>query len=130
MCYSLGALGMNLVLNVVFYHWMGICGPALATLATTFVMGLLILRSGAAVLEISLRKLFDGKKLLVFLLESLALTAALYALQTRLEGWGVPNFVILVLICGAYGGVMLLLQGKGLLRDLKLVNKSSEGEKE
>jgi len=125
MCYSLGALGMNVVLNYVFFQWMGICGPAVATLVTTLVMGLLIMGSSAAVLQTSLKSLFDRKNLLVFSLESLALVGGLYGLQDWLSGLGIPYFVILVLICGSYGGMMLLLQGKRLLRDLKQVNRAS-----
>lgn len=125
MCYSLGALVMNVALNYVFYRWMGICGPAVATLVTTLVMGLLIMGSGAKVLQTSLRNLFDGKKVCVFFLESLALMGIMYGIRTWLDGLGVPYFVVLVLICGAYGGVMLLLQGKQLVWDLKQVNRAS-----
>lgn len=125
MCYSLGALVMNAALNYVFYHWMGICGPAVATLVTTLVMGLLIMGSGAKVLQTSLRNLFDWKNLGIFLLESLALLGGLYGLRSWLDGLGVPYFVVLLLICGIYGGAMLLLQGKRLLYALKQVNRTS-----
>lgn len=126
MCYSVGSLGMNVVLNYVFYCWFGVAGPALATLLTTMLLGIAILGSGSRVLDMKLRELFDGKFLLLFALESLILTMVLYGVQTRLERAGFPYFVILVLICGIYGGVMLLLHGKRLLRDLKQVNRASD----
>lgn len=126
MCYSIGALTMNVVLNYVFFRWLGICGPALATLVTTVVLGLVILRSGAKVLDSGWRGLVDGRFLGMFALESLLLTALLYFVQTWLASANWHYLAILVLVCGTYGGVMLLLHGKRLLRDLKQVNRATD----
>ena len=125
MCYGLVTLAMNAVLNYVFFRWMGMCGPAAATLLVTLIMGLLIMGTGAKVLDTSLGKLFDWKVLAVFSLESLVLTGALWGVQTVLARGAVPYYLILILVCGLYGGAMALLQGKRLLRDLKQVNRSS-----
>lgn len=122
---SIGALAANAGLNVVFYKLMGLPGPAVATLLTTLGTGLLILGLGAKELGTHIASLFDGKFLLGFAAENLVLTVLLYRVQAWLADLGIHYFVILVLICGIYGGVMLLLHGKRLLAALKNVNKTT-----
>lgn len=125
MLLGIGALAFNFALNVLLYRLMGVAGPAAATLLTTFGLGVLILRAGARELQTKISGFFDGKYLLIFLTESLVLTLVLYRVQTWLAARGLHYFAVLVLVAGLYGGVMLLLHGKRLLRDLKRVNSMS-----
>lgn len=122
MLLSFGALLTNIALNIVLYQVMGVPGPAVATLLTTLGAGLLILHFGAKELKTTLNTLFDGKFLVRFMAENLVLTLLLYGVQTALVRLGLHYFVILVIICAAYAGVMLVLHGKRLLRALKNVN--------
>lgn len=119
---SLGSLAANAVLNVLLYWLMGVPGPAVATLLTTLGMGLLIVSLGAKELGTKIGCLFDGRFLPRFAAENLVLTVVLHGLQAWLAGMGLHYFVVLVIICGLYGGVMLLLHGKRLLAALKNVN--------
>lgn len=121
-----GALGANALLNVVLYHRLGIAGPAIATLIVTLGMGIWLLCLGAKELDTSICRLFDGKYLLAFIAENLLAVLLLYGAQVWLANLGVPDLVILVAICGVYGGTMALLHGKRLLRTLKNVNRVTE----
>lgn len=120
---GVGALAVNAVLNVVLFWWMGMIGPAVATLLTTLGTGLWILNAGAKELGTTIGAFFDWKVLLVFTSESGILTAILAFVQQWLAGKQVPYLLILVGICGIYGICMVLLQGKRLLAALKNVNK-------
>lgn len=123
MGYSLCTLVMNVVLNVLLFHVFGVTGPAIATLATTFALGVAIVYSGAKELDTHVQKLFDGKYLLLFAVENLAAVAVFGSLQSWLTEQGLHYLPVLLLICGGYGLTMLLLHGKRLLRALKAVNR-------
>ena len=122
---SVGALAANAGLNVVLYQWIGLPGPAVATLLTTLGTGLLILYLGSKELETKLHCFFDVKYLLLFAVESLIMTLWLFRAQAWMAAKGIHYLVILVMICGVYGVVMLLLNGKRLLKALKNVNKAT-----
>ena len=125
---SFGTLAANAALNLVLYQFMGLPGPALATLLVTFATGLLIMALSARVLDTRLGRLFDLKCLIGFALISTALTLGLYRLQQWLAGTGLNYVVVLVITSGIYGLVMALLYGKRLLRGLKNVNKVTKRE--
>ena len=122
MLFSISAVVLNISLNVLLFRVCGLPGLALATCITTLLLGICILFSSARELECGFSRLFDGKFLLLFLAENAALTALLYLAQQWLEKMNVHYFLILVIICGTYGFLMLLLHGKRLLRVLKQVD--------
>ena len=128
MLLGIGMLLLNGLFNVLFYNAIGIVGPAIATLATTVITGVVMMWFNAQVLDTRISSFFNLKYLLVFIAESVALTVALSFLQMHLEKMDVHYFVILVIVAGIYGIAMLLLNGKRLLADMKRVNLISSGE--
>ena len=125
---AVGTLGANAALNVVLYRFLGLPGPAVATLLTTIGSGLLILYLGARELRTKLYRFFDLKFLLLFGVESAAATLLLFRAQAWLAEKGISYVVILVAVCSIYGMSMLLLHGKRLLKALKSVNKATKRE--
>ena len=123
MMLGLISLGSNVVLNVVLYHMVGTIGPALSTLAVTAFMGVWMLRESAGILRTQITMFFDCKYLGLFALESIVLMTALFHLQNVLERLNVHYFVILVIVTGLYGLIMLILNGKRLLRAIHSVNQ-------
>ena len=59
MLIGFGTLGLNAVFNVVLYQYMGIAGPALATLLITLLTGVLIMGFSAKALGAGITRLFD-----------------------------------------------------------------------
>lgn len=125
MFFSVGALGANAVLNVLFYHLLGVPGPAVATLVTTAVLGVCIVGASARELNVRMRNLFDLRYFTLFVGENLLAVVVFSGAQRWIPGLGVPYFLILVGICAVYGGVMVLLNGKRLLGALKQVNRTA-----
>lgn len=125
---SFGTLAANAVLNVVLYQWLGLVGPALATLLVTFVSGVLILTLSGRVLDTTLGGLFDLKCLVVFAVISTALTLGLYRGREWLASTGLNSVCVLVMTVGVYGLGMAALYGKRLLRAMKSVNKATKKE--
>lgn len=122
MMLGLTSITMNAILNVVLYRLVGLPGPAIATLLSVLITGMLMLAFGAKELGTHIRGLFDGKYLAVFALENLAAVAVFSAVQRWLVGMGLHYLLVLALVCGAYGLLMALLHGRRLLRALKAVN--------
>lgn len=125
---SFGTLAANALLNVVLYRWMGLPGPALATLLVTLATGVLILHLSARTLGTTLDRFFDLKCLSVFAVFSAAATLAFYTAQQWLSSLGLNYVVVLVITSGAYGLMMAAIYGKRLLRALKTVNKVTKRE--
>ena len=120
---GLGAIGLNGVLNILLYRWLGLSGPAYATLISVSVTGILMLSFSARELGTRVRQLFDGKYLLLFAAENLIAVLAFGWLQRWLAGQGLHYVWVLLLVCGCYGLTMLLLHGKRFLNALKTVNR-------
>ncbi|MBE6617239.1 MAG: hypothetical protein E7627_04785 [Ruminococcaceae bacterium] len=125
MTLGFATIGLNAVLNVICYKLMGLIGPAIATLATTALMGLLMMICNAKVLNTRLSAFFDLKYMVVFVLESVALTFALSALRDTLDRLDVHYFIIVVLIACLYILTMFLLNGKRLIKDMRKVSRMS-----
>ena len=125
---SFGTLAVNAVLNVVLYRLIGLPGPALATLLVTLATGILILHLSARVLDTRLSRLFELKRLAVFVLLSTAATLGLYQLQRWLGSTGMHYVPVLLITSGTYGLLMAAIYGKRLLKALKAVNKVTKRE--
>ncbi len=128
MLLGLAALGMNGLLNVAFYHLMGINGPALATFSTSLVTGIVLLCMSARELEGKLRDFFHGKYLLSVAAESVLGVLVFSALGRWLAAKGVWYVFVVLIVCGSYCIAFLLLNGRRLMRDLKLLNRASGKE--
>jgi len=118
------ALGCNAVLNVVLYHALGMVGPAIATLISTILLGIWMLKLSAKELHAKLKDFFDWKFVFMFLAESVILTVLSGLLQKWLTSLGLHYFIVLVAVCSLYCCVMLLLNGKRIFKALKNINKT------
>ena len=125
MTIGVGSVCCNLVLNTIMYNWIGLIGPAIATLVVTILSGLLMLYCNSKVLECKVTEFFDMKYLSLFLVESVTLTFLLSLLSGWLDKMDVHYFVNLVSVVGLYGIIMLAINGKRLLKALKMVNRQS-----
>ncbi|MBQ4565118.1 MAG: oligosaccharide flippase family protein [Oscillospiraceae bacterium] len=117
---GLGTLAANFCLNFLLYRLLGVVGPALATLLVTLASGILILFFSARELGVGLSGLFDWKHLLLFLGENALALPLFCLLRSRLQGLG--ELPVVLLTCGLYCLLLLLLQGKRLLSVLKSIN--------
>lgn len=126
MLVATGAVIGNLALNMVLFRLFGVIGPAVATLVTTLITGVLILSFGAKELRTGLLRLFDWKYFALFAAESLAAFAALYPLQRWMSQQGIGYLLIMLVVGGAYAGILLMLNGKRFLRTLRNINRMSK----
>lgn len=121
-----GALIGNLILNMVLFRAFGVVGPAVATLGTTLIIGVLILLFSAKELYAKLSEFFDWKYLLTFAVESAVAVLFGCQLQMWMVQQGIGYLTTLLLVGGIYLVAMLLLHGKRLLRTLRLINDMTD----
>ncbi len=125
MVIGLGAVLCNFVINTVLYNWLGLIGPAIATLIVTVLFGMIMFYFNSRTLGIKISDFFDLKYLTLFVAESVVLTVALYFLSRYLEKIDVHYFVILMIVAGLYGIIMIVFNGKRLWSALKNANRRS-----
>ncbi len=118
-----GALIFNGCLNILLYHLSGINGPAVATLITTILSGVLMLAMSAKVLKTKLKEFFSVKYLLLFSAESIILTLIFSRLASYLHQLQWNYLVILIVAGGLYAVIMTALNLKRLLHNIKRINK-------
>lgn len=123
MVLGVSALAVNAALNAVLYHWLGMIGPAIATLAVTGVTGLVMLQLNARTLQTRLRELFALPGLALFTAECVAVFLGATVLRKWLEQRLDNYFPVLILVGAFAGGCMVLLQGKRILKAMKTVNR-------
>lgn len=118
---SAGMLALNALLNLVLYRWMGILGPAVATVVTTLTATVLLLRSSARILQTSLALLVDWKLIGRMCVLLLLFGGCGVWLRGLLAARGVHYAVVLVLVGALLCGSLLLVnlkRIKGLFRGL------------
>ncbi len=121
-CIGILALAVNGGLNWLLFRPLGLLGPAVATLLVTGLTGSLILCFGAKELHTGIGKLFDKKRLAVFFMQSLLALWVFSLLRKWLETLRMQSILIVLAVSSGYCVVMILLQGKRLLKILRQLN--------
>lgn len=121
MCLGIVSLGANVVLNIGLYAALGVVGPAIATLVVTLVIGAVMLWMSARELGIRMREFFACRYLVLFLAENGAVLVLLLHLRLWLERMGLHYVLILMLTGALYGGILLLLNGRRFIRNMRAI---------
>lgn len=125
---SVGMLAANGILNLLFYRYMGVLGPALATVVTTLGTSVILLKESGKILGISFVRLFDWKKLGKFTLWLIIASALASRLRMILFQWNIGFVLRLLIVGGIFCGGMCLLNFrllKELLRAINRVNRDT-----
>ena len=123
MVIGLAGLAFNAVTNVLFYNLFGITGPAIATLLTTVLLGVMMFVMNGKVLEVKLNAFFSFRNILMFIVESIALTLGLSYFSSVLQDSNWNYLVILFVVAGIYGAVMVMINGKRFIKNMKEMNR-------
>jgi O-antigen/teichoic acid export membrane protein len=123
MTYSIISLGLNLVLNILFYYLIGINGPALATLVTTALYTFMILWKSIKLIDVKWTDVFDVKDLISFALILAVTGAAFYGANYVLLHVGVHWFISMMVSAGGFCVVNLLINWKRISGTLRAVNE-------
>lgn len=120
----------NIILNIILFLGLAEIGPALATFIVTIVQGIVMLSLGAKELQTNIFKMFDFKYLIYFLIEVGICFVLAYMLRNLLLSMQLHYMVVLLVVCFLFGGILLLLNLRRLIKNLRIINscKNSNGE--
>lgn len=122
MGYSIFAMVLNLILNIVFYYLWGMVGPAIATLISALIYTLLILRATVRTIEARWSDVFRLKEVIPFVI-ALAATWAVAGLINRLLcHLGLHAYLSMILSMAVFGLTILALFFKKIFAVLKKIN--------
>ena len=123
MLYSLLSLGLNLVLNILFYYMFGLIGPAIATLITAVVYTYLILNKSIKIIDCKWKDIFNVKELSWLIFTLGALWAAMFYLSNFLVSVGLHRYLSMILCMAIFGFSALGIHFKKISAILKNINK-------
>lgn len=119
---SFGAFSANLGLNIVLYHFMGLIGPAIATLAVTILQGLIILSFSVREIRTNILSVFNAKFCIVFLAELFIVGTIIYSIKQLLLMLVPSSFLIMCVCYTLYIVPLFLCNVNRLKKNLKIIN--------
>jgi O-antigen/teichoic acid export membrane protein len=122
MLYSVLSLGMNLVLNLLFYRWWGIVGPAIATLVVALLYMFLILRDTKNTIQARWTEIVDVKDMAWFVFTLLVVWLVASPLNHAMISWGMHRYMAMILSMAVFGCSVLALHFKKIFGVLKKIN--------
>lgn len=123
MVISLVSLGMNYVLNLLFYKVFGFIGPAAASVLVSVLTTCVLCHYSAKALEARFSQLINWKEILLITSELLILALPCVILRDLLRNQGFGTLLIIIIVGAAYIGTIMLLNYKrifGLLRSMNM----------
>ena len=128
MIYSIGMLLCNFVLNIILYRFMGMLGPAVATLIVTIAMNSIMLIQGSHLIETKVYKLINFKEMLFSVITMFGAGIISYFVKILIELYTENNIIIFVSAYGLYAAIVFLLNYRKVISLLKSINKVKTNE--
>lgn len=111
-CFSCASLVANLVLNYIFINLMGMIGPAIATLISMFVMGILQFNYSLRLIQSGFSELFEFSELIIFLGKILLVSCLIWMMKSSVFELVENNTLRLLSEYLIFLGIMCLLELK------------------
>ncbi len=122
MKYSAISLGMNTVLNIIFFKIFGTVGPAIATLVVTTGYTIAILNKTTSILKAKWMDIVDLKDVLTFVLGLVMMASAFYLINKALLFFKLNQYIVMILVMGGFATAVLLIYRKRICSILKSIN--------
>ena len=120
---SASALALNCVLDVISYHLFGLLGPAVITLLVTIGTMFVFMLLSAREIDVPVGALFDGREIVLFLLQLVGLGLAARLFKGALLSVFSSYLPALFLTFGLFCAAMLLLNRKRIASVLTEINR-------
>lgn len=124
---SLISLVLNVVLNPIFYHLLGVPGPAMATFLAILIIQLLQLHMSCRVTGVAFSEIFPWKSLGKIILINIAFSLAFWWIKSLLPlEQAVGNVAEAVLLGGLWSLAYLAIEKNRILRLWHCLNQKEE----
>lgn len=121
MC-SIGALLLNTICNIMFYHIFGFIGPAIATVVVTVLLTVVLAEMSANSLETSILNLIDWNEILRFIGWLVIMGVVCFSLKRMLEMIGINSLIILFFLGTTYIIAIFWINKKKIFSAMKEIN--------
>lgn len=121
---SLGALFSNAILNVIFIKIIGLTGPAIASVLTVFISNLAQFLKSIKMLRIELKNFINVKKIAIFILELLIVSALLICIKKMILENTVNYIFNMTISYLCFFVILGLMQHKNIKNLVKRLNKA------
>lgn len=115
---SIISMGLNLVLNFVFYYLFGFIGPAMATFVSIAITAYLQLMYTSNVIKIPFFQLFNWKQLFSITILNIIFAVFMFFLKTIVQQKIIGNNIIVSIVMGIIWGLLYLLLMRKLITKL------------
>lgn len=122
MLYSFISLVMNTVLNVLFYYWWGVIGPAIATLVVAVIYTCLIIGKTMNVIHCKIHEVFSLKDIMIALISLVLLIAVCKLLFNGLCRAGIHQYIAMIISMAVLGCSSLAIHFKRIKEMLGEIN--------
>lgn len=119
---GLGALVLNLCLNIAFFKLFGLMGPAFATVFVTLVQGVVIFSTSAKEIQTNIFDMFDKKFLAIFILELVGVGVFTSVIRELILKLTLPSIITMCICLIVYVIPLALLNFNRLKGDIKSIN--------
>ena len=123
MLYSLGMLVANFGLNIVFYKFWGVIGPAIATLVVTAIFNLVMLLQGARIIHAKISVLIDFVDMAKTICSMLLAGVLSIGVQRICDEYDVNYLLTFIISFGCYASVVFLINVKKVLIAMRNMNR-------
>lgn len=107
---------LNLILNIILYKFMGLAGPAYATLITIIVMGSVQLLFSSKILDTKIYKIIDFPKMILYLFQLILIGFVCYLIKIAIYKFTTNTVIILIIIYMLFIIINLLISKKRILK--------------
>lgn len=124
--YSLVTMIVNLALNVILYHFMGMIGTAVATLLSIAVIGIIQLIHSTSIIHISFFKVINAKRMLFYIIQLFINSVVCLLVKNVVYMFTSSKLIVIIVIYGLF--VLLTLSInikyiKKIIDNMKFVDK-------
>lgn len=122
MYYSIMALFTNIVLNIILYYWIGIEGPAVATLIVTFIYTVAILKKTLSILHYSWLNILDIRDITTFFISLIITGIIVHFFNELLLNYNVNKYFSMIITMVLFCISNLLIWQTKILSTIKTIN--------
>lgn len=123
MIISVVGLLFNVFMNIALYYLMGFVGPAIATVVITAATTFILLKRSTDILHTNMGRIFDFKKLVLYIAELLVVVPVFRTLANYMESMSVPTIGIIILAGGGICGTIFIMNIKSIVDLMKKINQ-------
>lgn len=122
MIYNLLSLGINFILNIIFYLIWGWYGPAIATVVSVLIKNIMVIREALRLYKKKFKDIINIKDIVKFYFIEIILGIMLVAFKSQLKEAGINYIIEMLIIMGLFICISFVINRKELISIFNRLN--------